>query len=177
MPRCSDCGGKIGIAISCVRKRENQVPFGRESNSDWAEHVERCPDCGVTVGGYHHPECHIQECPKCQELLVSCSCESRASLEPRKELFVNRRKHERKTLQKYCSIECLSEEWSCSARIKDLSDGGIGIETFKVPKIKDEVHVYMLGDAGEQVKRKAVVAWSRSVSSSERVPVMGLRFV
>jgi c-di-GMP-binding flagellar brake protein YcgR len=92
-------------------------------------------------------------------------------------MFVDRRRNERKTLQKYCSIECLSEQWSCSGRIKDLSEGGIGVESFKVPRIKDEVHVYMLGDAGEQVRRKAVVAWSRSGPFTEGVSMMGLQFV
>lgn len=35
---------------------------------------ERCPDCNVASGGYHHPGCDNEECPNCHLQLLSCSC-------------------------------------------------------------------------------------------------------
>ena len=35
---------------------------------------ERCGDCGVKQGGWHHLGCDIEECPRCGWQLLSCSC-------------------------------------------------------------------------------------------------------
>jgi hypothetical protein len=37
--------------------------------------VERCPDCGVEIGGYHHPECDQEQCPRCNCQLIGCDCD------------------------------------------------------------------------------------------------------
>ncbi len=34
----------------------------------------RCHDCGVAVGGFHHPYCDAEECPRCHAQLASCDC-------------------------------------------------------------------------------------------------------
>jgi hypothetical protein len=36
--------------------------------------VERCPGCGVAPGGYHHPFCPEEECPRCGHRLMKCGC-------------------------------------------------------------------------------------------------------
>lgn len=36
---------------------------------------ERCPDCRVASGGYHHPGCNMERCPRCGLQLISCSCD------------------------------------------------------------------------------------------------------
>src|SRR5262249_14094682 len=33
-----------------------------------------CHDCGVAHGGYHHPGCDVEECPRCGRQLISCNC-------------------------------------------------------------------------------------------------------
>lgn len=48
------------------------IPYGDESKNKKEE--ERCPSCGVEIGGYHHPGCEISECPRCGKPLASCSC-------------------------------------------------------------------------------------------------------
>jgi uncharacterized OB-fold protein len=34
----------------------------------------RCPDCGVSIGGFHHPGCSREICPRCGERLSLCGC-------------------------------------------------------------------------------------------------------
>jgi len=34
----------------------------------------RCPDCGVSIGGFHHPGCGHEKCPRCGERLSLCGC-------------------------------------------------------------------------------------------------------
>jgi len=34
----------------------------------------RCGDCGVAVGGWHHPGCDLAECPACGGQLITCGC-------------------------------------------------------------------------------------------------------
>jgi hypothetical protein len=40
----------------------------------YTEPDSRCHDCGVKVGGYHHPGCDDEECPNCHMQLISCGC-------------------------------------------------------------------------------------------------------
>lgn len=34
----------------------------------------RCGDCGVALGGHHHPGCDLQRCPSCRGQMVTCGC-------------------------------------------------------------------------------------------------------
>ena len=49
------------------------VPFGRERIRGWKS--ERCGDCGVRPGGFHHRGCDMEECPRCFGQLISCGCD------------------------------------------------------------------------------------------------------
>jgi hypothetical protein len=41
----------------------------------WIEKVgTKCHDCGVDVGGFHHPGCDTEKCPKCSGQLIGCGC-------------------------------------------------------------------------------------------------------
>lgn len=34
----------------------------------------KCHDCGVRAGKYHHFNCDMERCPKCRCQLISCDC-------------------------------------------------------------------------------------------------------
>lgn len=40
------------------------------------KYVERCHDCRVLIGGFHHPGCDEEVCPKCGKFLNGCGCMS-----------------------------------------------------------------------------------------------------
>lgn len=51
------------------------VRFGDET--DWTQDApatNRCHDCDVLPGGFHHPGCDSQECPRCGRQLIFCGC-------------------------------------------------------------------------------------------------------
>lgn len=37
----------------------------------------RCHDCNVEHGGYHHPGCDMERCPRCGRQIVTCDCFAR----------------------------------------------------------------------------------------------------
>src|SRR5690348_15987816 len=39
-----------------------------------ARSPRRCGDCGVGPGGFHHPGCDLQQCPRCRRQLITCGC-------------------------------------------------------------------------------------------------------
>jgi len=49
--------------------------------SDEAEHEPiahvgpgKCHDCCTPAGGFHHPGCDMERCPKCGGQLITCGC-------------------------------------------------------------------------------------------------------
>lgn len=49
------------------------VPYLLEDSGRSAN--ERCHDCSVAVGGYHHPGCDMERCPRCGDRqLFLCGC-------------------------------------------------------------------------------------------------------
>lgn len=62
-------------AVSCLPSKWHHgaepIPFGSEQRFDLPPR-SRCHDCNVQVGGYHHYECDVEECPVCHRQALSC---------------------------------------------------------------------------------------------------------
>jgi hypothetical protein len=51
-------------------QRLPSLPFSDRTFGD-------CPDCGVALGGKHHPGCDWERCPRCGQQLITCGCRTR----------------------------------------------------------------------------------------------------
>lgn len=79
--QCSSCGREFERARSCTTatipypdgSRLPAIRYGRETDQ-FAPREDRCPDCGVAHGGYHHPFCEVERCPRCNGRLMTCGC-------------------------------------------------------------------------------------------------------
>jgi c-di-GMP-binding flagellar brake protein YcgR len=91
-------------------------------------------------------------------------------------MFIDRRKHTREAVAQTCSVECASEGWSCSGEIKDISDGGMGLEMMKAPKVRDEMTLYMMDQGERPSVKKGMVAWVKEKTSLEVNAMVGLQF-
>ena len=82
MAPCRHCGREMETADSCSGdpwmlegKAYAPVPYGQEGSfTSLGRLPQRCGDCGVTLGGVHHPGCRIEACPRCSRQLLSCGC-------------------------------------------------------------------------------------------------------
>lgn len=82
MAECDVCGEEMRTARSCAlativvsdRKRK-RLPYGAETMWPGARSTKPCRDCGVHLGGAHHPGCAVEQCPVCAAQLFCCDCE------------------------------------------------------------------------------------------------------
>ena len=85
MSACKTCGREMRFKLSCVISpidmKEGppmaQVPYGKETRYPGPPPTNECHDCMVPVGGYHHPGCDYEECPKCHRQIIGCGCPGR----------------------------------------------------------------------------------------------------
>ena len=77
---CRACGRDMQEADSCALEEfvrdgvaYRRIPF---ASPEWAADLRgnRCNDCGVMEGWFHHPTCDMEECPLCHVQLIACGC-------------------------------------------------------------------------------------------------------
>ena len=99
MARCDVCGRDLKTALSCdLEARNDRSPLSRDgvvyTPVRWGHDLkfnrllieggtaggrivvprERCRDCHVLRGGFHHLGCCREECPRCGAQLLTCGC-------------------------------------------------------------------------------------------------------
>lgn len=79
--QCPYCEAEFATGEGCTTSTipfpdEVRVPAVRygDENDQFAANEPRCPDCGVARGGYHHPFCEVERCPRCHGRLATCGC-------------------------------------------------------------------------------------------------------
>jgi hypothetical protein len=86
MSICKLCGKDKTYAASCLSIFDDQIPFGEEIHEiqGVSRKTKRCLGCGVKMGGFHHLNCEMEECPKCHDQHIYCECEKATKLEASK---------------------------------------------------------------------------------------------
>lgn len=81
MAICRWCNQEMRDSVSCIGKTEDlpgntvvEFPDGSTLPSIPYHGDEPCHDCKTPSGGYHHPGCDSEKCPKCGGQLISCGC-------------------------------------------------------------------------------------------------------
>lgn len=76
MAKCGWCEKEMLDESVCGCSDNTQVvyPDGLALKSLPYDYESRCGDCGVAVGGNHHPGCDMEKCPRCAGQLISCGC-------------------------------------------------------------------------------------------------------
>lgn len=89
MAVCEFCNREMKTADSCIKvpvpikhgdkvvKELEPVRFGDERRypNYVVEAHERCHDCNVKKGEYHHVLCDVEECPNCHSQMIGCGGE------------------------------------------------------------------------------------------------------
>jgi len=81
MAICELCEGEmleVDGCMSTVFKRNGatcpRIKYGDEPD-DWGANCDyRCHDCNAAAGNYHHVNCDVERCPKCDDQLIRCDC-------------------------------------------------------------------------------------------------------
>jgi hypothetical protein len=80
MPVCDECKREMldpataTCTVTTVEFPDGGVDPAVAYEIDWTSPNEYCHDCGVADGGFHHPGCDAERCPRCGGQLISCGC-------------------------------------------------------------------------------------------------------
>lgn len=77
MAICKWCKKEMLEVDTCNGNTYVEFPNGEmlpASNYHFDEESGRCHDCNIKHGGFHHPGCDVERCPKCKGQLITCGC-------------------------------------------------------------------------------------------------------
>lgn len=78
MTKCDDCNLEMNEADSCTLTHmtmniDNKKYEREQYDADYDE-PNRCHDCNVKPGGFHHLGCDVERCARCNGQLITCEC-------------------------------------------------------------------------------------------------------
>jgi hypothetical protein len=71
MATCIDCNLEMTTADGCTL---SEVKIDGEVFARRRCERQRCRDCAVKPGRFHHLGCCAERCPRCRGQLISCGC-------------------------------------------------------------------------------------------------------
>ena len=79
MARCNWCDQEMTdpSVTSCADNVTVDFPDGESlvpSTAHGNEPSGRCHECNIVHGGFHHPGCDAERCPRCGDQLFGCGC-------------------------------------------------------------------------------------------------------
>lgn len=76
MAQCPYCRREMKMGVSC--KVDTVVFEDGEKYTRLTDHFSEpdgyCHDCNAPHGGYHHPGCDVERCPRCGGQQITCDC-------------------------------------------------------------------------------------------------------
>ncbi|MFH1487878.1 MAG: PilZ domain-containing protein [Pseudomonadota bacterium] len=92
-------------------------------------------------------------------------------------MFFKNRKHSRESVSGECRVESVSGNWAGKGRVLNISDSGMGLELDEELQTREKLTLYMTGDSGEEMQKKAVIAWYINKIPPDKGTTLGLKFV
>lgn len=77
MAVCDYCNQEMstpGGIKTCTGNETIEFPFGDSLPAIPWDGDNICYDCKIQPGGFHHPGCDNEKCPKCGGQLIGCGC-------------------------------------------------------------------------------------------------------
>lgn len=79
MAKCDYCKQEMTDHENVLSCKKNDIQFKDgtilpQSTEHMGEPSGRCHDCGIKHGGFHHPGCDAERCPKCHSQIIGCDC-------------------------------------------------------------------------------------------------------
>jgi hypothetical protein len=73
---CKYCNDDMHAVDTCSANTVIHFPNGENFPAVKYEDENgyMCHDCAIEPGGYHHPGCDMERCPRCEGQLISCGC-------------------------------------------------------------------------------------------------------
>jgi len=70
---CGFCGMPFEQQTGCI---DGDVFIaGKKYDRILNAEIGPCPDCGASLGFFHHKGCDMERCPKCKGQLIGCDCD------------------------------------------------------------------------------------------------------